>query len=154
MKKTPEQIKKRIMKLKSESLSIYDISKKLKISDYTVKKYSKNMQIKVETKKGGRPKKLFNDISNILVEGFLKGRLQSLNNGRWSLSENHDISVCKQTVKKYLDDNGLKCRVKQKKPFLSLTHKKIGMIFQKNTLNILILIGKRLSGVMSPNSHL
>jgi transposase len=134
MKKIPEQIKNKIIKFKCEGLSICDISKRLKISVFSVKKYSKEVRVKVESKKGGRPKKLSNEVSDALIKDFSEGRLKSLSDGRWNLSEKYNISICKQTVKNYLDYNGLQCRIKQKNPFLSATHKENRYNFSKKYL--------------------
>jgi response regulator of citrate/malate metabolism len=55
--KLPNQVVNEIIELRKKKISIQEVSKRLKISTFSVKKYSKNIMIKGKRNSGGRPKK-------------------------------------------------------------------------------------------------
>jgi transposase len=58
MPRIPRRIQKEIITLRKQKVSICEVSKRLKTSEPTVKNYSKDITIKGQKNKGGRPKKL------------------------------------------------------------------------------------------------
>jgi transposase len=123
MKKNPEKVKKEIVNLKRKGLTVPDISKKLKVSDFTVKKYTKNVVKKSPRNKGGRPRKIPDVVSKKVINAFKAQKVSNLSTGKMILKKKYDIDVTKQTVRNLLLSNGIKCWVKRKKPLLTERNK-------------------------------
>jgi predicted ArsR family transcriptional regulator len=115
--KLSEKVVKEIVELRKKKMSIQEISKCLKISTFSVKKYSKNLAIKGKMNSGGRPRKTNSIVSKELVVQFSSNKFKNLSEGK--------IECMRQTVKNCLKQNGLKCFFKRKKPFFRpITSKK------------------------------
>jgi transposase len=123
MRRVTEPQRKEIVKFRKKGLSYSEISRRTKLPVFTVRKYCGEIKIKCKNNKGGRPRRLTDEICNKLIEGFDKNKHENLNDGRCLLKEKFNIEVTKQTVKNYLKRKGLKCFIKRKKPFLTENHK-------------------------------
>jgi transposase len=95
----------------------------MKLSDFTARKYCKEIKKNCNNNKGGRPRRVTDEICNKLIEDFEKNRHGSLNDGRFLLKEKVNIEITKQTIRNYLKKNSLKCFIKRKKSFLTENHK-------------------------------
>jgi transposase len=72
MKIVDENVRKEIIAKNKNGISIAEIAKDLGVSATTVKKYTKEVKVKRQKSKSGRPKKVPDKISTRIVEGFLK----------------------------------------------------------------------------------
>jgi transposase len=135
MRKISENIVKEIVKLKERKVPIPEISKRLKISPSSVKNYTKHVRLNRDENLGGRPNKLSKVMKSELVNKFRKNEIKYLNDARGKLFDKYKVKVCKQTVKNYLNREGVKCYIKQKKPFLSDVHKEKRLKFSDDFMD-------------------
>jgi transposase len=134
MKKIDSKVITEIKKLKREGFTIPQIAKEIKVSDYTVKKYTKYLIIKRNKRQSGRPKKISNPIPKQVMADFKENKLKNLVDGCLQVAEEYKISVCKTTISNYLKQAELKCFRKQSKPALTNNYVKKRLNFVKKFL--------------------
>jgi transposase len=123
MRRTTDKVIKEIIKCRAFGMSISETAKRWKVSDFTVKKYTHKVPPKKGRRSGGRPNRFSDEVSSFLLEQFRANKCKNLVDGKVVLKEKFNVEVSKQTVRNCLLRNGLKCFIKQKKPFLSPVHK-------------------------------
>jgi transposase len=124
MRRLPEKTMNRILEYKKLGWSVSKIANKIGVSKSTVNNYSKEAGLSNQKNKGGRPKKLSYEISGIIKRNFSKNKLKNLSEGREMIQKKFNVDCSRQTIKNYLNSNGLKCFIKTKKPLLSADNKK------------------------------
>lgn len=123
MNSLSKKIIAKIKQLKKQGYNNKEISLKLKVSMTSVKKYSATLKIKHNTARKGRPRKLSLDQELELCKQYSKCKLPSLSMGKELIFKNYNIKVSRQHIKNVLNKNNLYCKVKQKKPLLTDSHK-------------------------------
>jgi transposase len=131
MKKITKRKQQELINLKKIRSSISEISQCLNVSESTVKRYTKNIEVKKRKNKGGRPKKLFQEITSILVKEYADKKLNFLIDGKRLLEKKFEVKCTRQTVKNYLNSKGYKCYIKRNKPLLTDNHKKKRLDFAR-----------------------
>jgi transposase len=123
MRGTTGKVIKEIIKYRASAMSIFETLKRCKVSNFTVKKYTHKVPPKKGRRLGGRPNGFSDEVSSFFLEQFRANKCKNLVDGKVVLKEKFNMEVSKQSVRNCLLRNGLKCFIKQKKPFLSPAHK-------------------------------
>jgi transposase/predicted transcriptional regulator len=131
MKQLTKKTIQEIIEMRKRKLSLGDISKRLNVSKTSICKYIHELGISCKKKKCRRPKKFSNDISSFLISQFKKNKIEKLTEGKEVIRKRYKIDCVKQTIKNYLNENGLKCFIKTKKPLLTKKHKEKRLDFAK-----------------------
>jgi transposase len=132
MSRLPKNIVAKIIELRKRKMSISEIVRRLEVSKPTVIKYCMEAGISNKNNKHERLLKLYSDVQSTPCSSFLRQKAKSLDEGRRLLEKNFDVTVCKQTVRRCLLRNKVKCYIKTKKPLLSERHKGNRLKFVEN----------------------
>lgn len=124
MKAIDGYIIQKIRDLGSKGLSVRRISGKLQIGIATVMKYSKLVTSDIPSPRNGSPSKLSSRMKRVIMlkidQGILRDSREATNYAREVTSK--DLSP--RTMRKYINEAGLRSFCKIKKPKLKIKHKK------------------------------
>jgi transposase/RNAse (barnase) inhibitor barstar len=85
--------------------------------------------------KMGRPSKVSKDTRKVLARQFNNGSIQTIQDGQRIVQAEDGEQVHARTVRRHLQKEGLKAYVQQKKPGLTLNHRKDRLAFAKAHLH-------------------
>jgi transposase len=119
----------------NQGRSAREVASNLKVSVSFVLKVRKANQENMPPPKMGPPSKISKDTRKTLARQFNNGTLQSLQDGKRMVESADGEQVHVRTVQRNLEKEGLKAYVQQKKPDLTLNHKRDRLEFAKAHLH-------------------
>jgi len=115
--------------------SVREVASNLKISVSSAVKIRNINKENMPPPEMGRPSKITKETSRVLARQFNNGILQSLQDGQRMVRSVDGGQVHVRTVQRHLEKEGLKAYVQQKKPGLTLNHRKDRYAFAKAHLH-------------------
>ncbi|KAG9319063.1 hypothetical protein KVV02_004806, partial [Mortierella alpina] len=108
----------------NQGRSVRDVASNLKVSVSFALKVRNSNKENVPPPKLGRPSKISKDTRKVLARQFNNGSMQSLQDGQRMVQSTDGGQVHARTVRRHLEKEGLKAYVQQKKPGLTLNHRR------------------------------
>jgi len=119
----------------NQGKSAREVASNLKVSVGFALKVRKANKENMPPPKMGRPSKISKDTRKILARQFNNGAIQSLQDGQRVVQAAEGELVHVRTVQRHLEKEGLKAYVQQRKPGLTLNHRKDRLEFAKAHLH-------------------
>ena len=115
--------------------SVREVSSALGISLGTVSKLRQGDKENIPKPKEGRPSKVSAKTKAVLARKFDSGQLLNIREGQRLVQAVEGVQVHKETIRNYLNSEGLKAYVQQKKPMLTKKHKEARFRFAKEHIH-------------------
>jgi transposase len=135
MKSISDKIKARIIQLHKEGLSTRKITDQVSVSHSTVARVCRMSSENHQPLHIGRPKILDSHDERYITRLMTTGKCATAVQAQKELQENAGVQVSTQTVRRALRRNGLKARVKHKKPLLGKRHRQMRLRFAQKYKN-------------------
>jgi transposase len=135
MKAISQQKKLDILAALDKGLSLRNIAQRMSVGYGTVRRVSKRERRNRFMSNGGRPKAISKALSRVCIRSIASGQANTTVDVQQQLAKDYDVHVTSETVRNLLKKNGLKARVKAKKPFLSQRHRRLRLDFAKRYEN-------------------
>jgi len=119
----------------NQGRSARQVASNLKISVASAVRIRNANKENVPPPKMGRPSKVSKGTSKVLARQFNNGDIQSIQDGQRLVQTEDGEQVHARTVRRHLQKEGLKAYVQQKKPGLTLNHRKDRLAFAKAHLH-------------------
>lgn len=118
-----------------EGKSCWEVSKNLGISVTSVQRIRKADKENIPISKGGRPSKVSARTKKVLARNYTGGKLDTMKDGQRLVKSAEGVQVHESSIRRYLESEGVKTYVKQKKPDLTNDQKSARYKFAKAHLN-------------------
>jgi transposase len=122
MRPINENLREKIVRMLLDGQSGTHIAGTFGISHTTVYRIRRECAPTIAVSKGGRPSKVTARTRRQISRFIASGKSDTAVQAQQELHEVLSISVCVETVRRALRKEGMICRTKVKKPFLSIRH--------------------------------
>lgn len=131
MKHISQQKKLQIQQLLSQGQGTREIAKKCKVSKSTVSRVAQDIEEGIPKNIGGRPSHLSASEKRKLALNIKRGEFNTIKELQTELLITYNKNVSLETIRRALNEEGLKARKKVKKPRLTKNHRKQRLEFAK-----------------------